>query len=546
LKYFNNQLQESQPLLLFLDPKPHFLNTSIEKNSIEILSEKFLRHYPKRDKIEFIKIQEKTCYPYFNDKKIQEFYEKNSISHFSPLISEDKLVGFAFLPKNLTKHFHLKDFPELIQRLLKKISDIFVKSLLFDELEYKLVENELLVKLGTQLTSSLTQRDVFNTILNGLERIIHYDAVGIFFHKSNEFEYERIVTRGYDLNNLDLFKTKKDKGIIRWVSQNKKPMIASDVTKNKHYFGVRKNTKSQITVPMVYQDELLGTFTLESNIENKYTEKTVPILKTFAEHAAIAIINAKLFEAAQTKQQLEEELINASKIQRALMPLEAPKFPNTSIGIYNKASKFLGGDIYDIVKLNENELLISIGDVSGKGTPAGILMAVLFASLRSEIRRKKYPKVSELNQRLNHLLFEATNSGAYATFFLSVFNHETKTLSYSNAGHNHPLVIRSENEIINLSKGGMVLGFMDNEVYEQGTIQLKTNDIIIYFTDGLNEAFNKENEEFGEENIVKTVLKYQDKSSTKIKEELKHAVIKHHGELGDLDDDMTIIVLKVK
>lgn len=533
---FNEYLGDAQPLIFLLGKEARFLNTSIKSVKINHTINNSSR-IMKEDHFADISSYSVEL------KDFSDLFEAHNLTQFYLLKTENKLIGIAFIPKQFAKHLHIDRFNTTFSRFLQKVADLSVKTKLFDQLNLQLLENKLITEVTTKLTKSLDLQDVLKTIIDGLKQIIDYDAIGIFLNEDDRLR--QLISKGYDKEIISKMDSEKKEGIINWSFQNEEPVVVPDVSKNEYYYEVRKETKSQITIPLINKTTCLGTFALESNTLNHFTDESVKLLLPFAKQASIAIMNARLFNIAQQKAVLEEEMLDASNIQKAILPKRVPMFESLDAAIYTKPCKFVGGDMHDAVKLDDQQLLLAIGDVSGKGTPAGILMAVLFAGLRSEIRRQAKPNMGELNARLNHLLYNVTSSSFYATFFLGMYDKNKRKFYFSNAGHNHPILIRENGEIQELSKGGMVLGFLDNETYFQDSVELEIGDIVIMYTDGLNEAFDRNNDEFGEENIVKTITEHRTKSAVQIKAELMKALIAHHGGDENLEDDITIILFKV-
>ena len=195
------------------------------------------------------------------------------------------------------------------------MADLTIKTKLFDKLNLNLIENKLLIEIGNQLTSSLELKTVLTTILDGIKQLVDYDAVGIFVNNENSGVPEHLINHGYDDYILIEYEKKHQDGIINWVFKNREAVVVPDVTKNQYYYEVRKETKSQVSVPLIYKEQIFGTFTLESDHLNEYSEKSLSTLLKFSKQASIAIMNAKLFNDAKQKIALEEEMIHAGNIQ---------------------------------------------------------------------------------------------------------------------------------------------------------------------------------------------------------------------------------------
>ena len=264
---------------------------------------------------------------------------------------------------------------------------------------------------------------------------------------------------------------------------------------------------------------------------------------TFASVAVIAIENAQLFESALQKKRVESVLVVASRVQKALLPRRPPSFPGIKISALSIPSRIVGGDMYDVFRLNPNELGVAIGDVSGKGAPASILMAVLYAGFKSLL--KEIYTVSEVVARLNNLLTETTAQGYYATFFFGKINRETMQFTYTNAGHNAPILLRRDGRTKLLKTGGIVLGFLPDQEYRQETVQMESGDYLLLFTDGVTEVKNREGEEFGDDRLIEFLKRNYGKPPVELKPLLLEEVKKFSGR-KDFADDITIIIFYLK
>lgn len=209
----------------------------------------------------------------------------------------------------------------------------------------------------------------------------------------------------------------------------------------------------------------------------------------------------------------------------------------------NIPSQNVSGDLYDFIKFNDHTMGCIIGDVSGKGAPAALMMSLILASFRTQ--SKTGDTTCDVVNRLNELLTETTIEGKFTTLFYGIFNVEQNKLVYTNAGHNPPYLIRQNGEVITLSGGGLLLGFLKNQEYIQNELPLQNGDLFVAFTDGLSEAMNAEEEEFGEERILQIIRSNQDKDLFTIKSILLDAIRRFTG--TDIHmDDITLMLARME
>lgn len=299
----------------------------------------------------------------------------------------------------------------------------------------------------------------------------------------------------------------------------------------------------ELLMPMQLQGETRGLLLLGKRINNiPYSETDIEFINSVGTLAIISLENKRLFQEALEKQKLEEELEIAKGIQRNLLPKEMPQLNNFQISAMSISSKQVGGDYYDIIKSEDGRYFIGIGDVSGKGVPASLLMANLQAFLKS-ITRQGYD-IAASTQIINDLVSENTTDGRFITFFWLLLDDQKKEMTYVNAGHNPPLLIRDK-KITYLDKGGMLLGVMKTFVpYESEIVQLQKDDILVMFTDGVTEAKNREDEEYSDKKLENLLTQKTFSSSEEIMDDVKKSIDEFvAGE--SQSDDITLIVLHV-
>lgn len=402
------------------------------------------------------------------------------------------------------------------------------------------LQSELLLEITKKITSTLNFEEVLESIVDSLSQLYSYDAAGIFLVDKKNGTLRHMVTRGYNKKILDKMPIKINEGISGHVIKTKTGIIISDVSKDSNYYMVRPEIKSQMTVPLFSGDDVIGVLVLESDHISHFNQTDLERLTVFASFAAIAIDNAELYKDSLTKKHLESELLVASRIQKVLLPQRAPNITGLQIEATNIPSLIVGGDLYDMYPEDKDHLGVAIGDVSGKGAPGAILMAVLYAGFKSLL--KEVFQVSEVVARLNNLLEEATTAGYFATFWFGILNVMENTLIYCNAGHNPPILIRKNKSVEFLEKGGMLLGFLPYQNYVQDKISFNSGDYLILYTDGITEIKNRAEEEFGEKQLVSVLKKNYGKSPTELKNEILKAVKEFSGKT-EFEDDITLIII---
>ena len=296
-------------------------------------------------------------------------------------------------------------------------------------------------------------------------------------------------------------------------------------------------------IPLKLQNKTRGLLALGEKMRGgEYTDLDIEFLTSLGNLATISLENARLFKEAIEKQKMEDELVIARDIQQRLLPSHLPFIEGFDVAAVNIPSKQVGGDYYDLISLANKQYLIAIGDVSGKGTPASLLMANLQATIRALAPLGL--SLSEQTKGVNELICENTGIDRFITFFWGILNSETQTFRYVNAGHNHPYVFRSEGTVERLELGGLILGVMKTlRPYQEGEIMLRNGDVLLCFTDGVSEAMNEAGEEYGEERMQELVMPLLERSAREIVDALVEDVRKYALNAGQ-SDDITLVVLK--
>jgi len=262
--------------------------------------------------------------------------------------------------------------------------------------------------------------------------------------------------------------------------------------------------KSAILLPLVTTSGLLGFLVISCKTNGEdFTSEELELLDSFSTQTALVAENLELLGERLEKEKLEEQLKVARSIQQGLLPGKLPEVPGLEISALIRFCLDVAGDYYDVISLEDGRIVLSIGDVSGKGVGAALIMANLQASLRTT--QAMSATLAESAEKINKIVYENTPSDMFITFFMICIDPVKKILRYVNAGHNPPFLIDKSGYAKTLTKGGLLFGVIENATYEEGEIALSENDMILMFTDGVSEAMDKNEQEFGEKQIAHLV-----------------------------------------
>ena len=303
-------------------------------------------------------------------------------------------------------------------------------------------------------------------------------------------------------------------------------------------------------MPVGLKEKLSGFLSLSPKLsEEPYTPNDLRLLKSVAAQTGLALENSRLTEViaaeAAQRERMNREVEIAREVQERLFPQELPKIAGLDYFGGCRPALGVGGDYYDFIELPEGKFGIAIGDVSGKGIAASLLMASLQASLRGQAIHFKDDLASLMSQ-VNKLVYEASTTNRYATFFYSQYDPQTKKLTYVNAGHNPPFLFCQNGELWRLEEGGAVVGMLPSEFisYKQGEIEMQPGDLLIGFTDGISEAMNREDEEWGEEQMIEAIRAKIDLPAREMLDYLI-ACADEFANGAKQHDDMTAIIVRV-
>jgi len=309
---------------------------------------------------------------------------------------------------------------------------------------------------------------------------------------------------------------------------------------------------AEILLPVTLKSRILGLISLgPKRSEAPYSREDLQLLGAVASQTGLALENAELTESIRReiaqRERLDRELEIAREVQQRLFPQTLPVVKGLEFAGYCRPALGVGGDYYDFIRLAEGCLGIAIGDVSGKGIAAALMMASLQASLRGQTI-KPCSTLAEMIQHVNHLVFEASAANRYATFFYAQYDPANRSLHYVNAGHNPPIIYRKNGkgeEIIRLEAGGTVVGLFAEFPYQEANLVLQSGDIFILFTDGISEAMDIADGEFGEECLIETVRRCQTRSAVETIACILDQVDAFTAGAPQ-HDDMTLVVVRVQ
>jgi len=330
-------------------------------------------------------------------------------------------------------------------------------------------------------------------------------------------------------------------GLLGTVAQTGKPIISPDVKSDPRYFEARQRTRSEMVAPIISNDMVIGAFDLESDRLNAYNDDDLSVLQMLTSQVAIIIEKVHLHEQLVEQKRIQAQLEIARQVQLELLPDHDPELEGFDISAYVFPTEEVSGDYYDWVKVFEDQIGITVADAVGKGIPAALLMAFLRASIRAGVQTGYASHI--LLSKINNLLWDSIEDNRFVTAIYGILDITNRTFVFANAGHNPPLLIKPNGEYKFVEYGDTPLGMFHDARYHQHFIRFEEGQVMVLYTDGITEAANSSDEEFGQERFAKSVLAGIELPAKKLIDHIRKDVA-DFTERKFLDDDGTLFIVK--
>jgi sigma-B regulation protein RsbU (phosphoserine phosphatase) len=472
-----------------------------------------------------------------------KFFREQDLQILLPLYAGKKAVGLLAFGKRLAHtRMHTKEITYL--RSLANISAAAVeKCYTIDEmyrvnrkLDRKIQELNTLFELGKEFGTVLDPDRLVRLLVFSLLGQIGVSRYLICLKEAREMRVAALRVDG----------AAPQPELLSVLTRIKAPVAVPDIvlTGQVDPRPVLQGLGLSVVIPMELQGQIRGLILLGEKLNREpFGPADYEFLSALGSLAIISLENARLFKEEIEKQRMENELMIARDIQKGLLPSVLPAYAGVEFAAANFSSKQVGGDYYDVIPLDERRCIIAIGDVSGKGTPAALLMANIQATIRALVPLNL--PLSELTARVNNLMCQNTGGNKFVTFFWGALDSSTGALAYVNAGHNPPYVFRAEGRMERLDKGGMILGVLETTIpYEEGNVVLRPGDVLVLFTDGVSEAMSPSSEEYGEERLEAAIRKGAPWGAQSLIEVI-HQDIQAHAGNAPQSDDVTMMVIRM-
>ena len=335
-----------------------------------------------------------------------------------------------------------------------------------------------------------------------------------------------------------------DQNLLGWMYINRKPLVINDPQHDNRFQGVKwsGSVRSLVSVPLQVNSKLVGVLTLYNKKRGgEFSIEDQRLLSILAGQSAQVIETARLYESEKKLATVQQELSLAFEIQTNLLPSNAPTIKGFDVAGISVPAQSVGGDFFDYIRIDDYHWGMALGDVSGKGMGASLLMANCQATLRGQAQFGQ--SVHETVERSNRLLSESVRRGSFVTLFYGVLDAISGQFKFTNAGHNKPYVHRADRTLEMLTIGGLVVGFVGSQKYQEDSIFLEKGDTLFVFSDGVTEAMNLKHEQFEDERL-EGILKNMGDVSAQTYIDTVYAAVKKHAGSAPQNDDITMLVVK--
>lgn len=402
----------------------------------------------------------------------------------------------------------------------------------------------LISKVGVTLLASATLNETLQQIASLVFEAVPAERCCIMMRDEASAELKVAVARLRDRQG-DIGEIRVSRTIMEEVVGLGKSVLTADAQQDPRLMSstmTLQGIRSVLAVPLGIGEKVFGIIYADSPIaESRFTEDHLKVLTTLSSVAAIRVENARLIEEQIGRERLEQELQLASEIQQRFQPTAPPQVPGYEMQGISFPCYEIGGDYYDFIRREDGRMIVTLGDVSGKGTAAALLMSSLHAAVHAQAA--SHTSLVDTISAVNNYLAENTPTNRFVTLFYAELDPQTGGLAFINAGHNPPLIVHAAGTTENLASGGLPLGIRPDAEYKEGRTSLQPSDVLVIYSDGVSEAVSPQGEEFGTQRLYDVVSRNLDASAAGIRDRIEAALTKW-AQGTPAADDITLVIVK--
>ncbi|MGA2414392.1 MAG: GAF domain-containing protein [Candidatus Sulfotelmatobacter sp.] len=459
-----------------------------------------------------------------------------------PLTVKNRIIGVMDLEARGLGYFN-EEHKRLLTLLASRIASGIENAQLYTRTTRQARILVLLNEIARELSSILNLDELLSRVAELLRRLIDYQMFSILLLDASGEKLEHRFSLRFHENIHLKHEVPMGRGLVGHAAQSKEAVLVPDVSKDSRYIEGNPETRSELAVPLIYKDKVIGVLDLEHTRRGFFTDDHRRTMMTLAAQVAIAIENARLYEEiARQERRLERDLALARELQMRLLPQTLPKVAHLELAAKFVPARAIGGDLYDFIPYSLSRLGIAIGDVSGKGAPAAIYAALVSGILRSHAPIEPGP--AEMLKAVNMSLAERRIEAQFVSLIYALWDDEHSTLLVSNSGLPRPVYVHDgKNQVIEAT--GLPLGLFDDADYDEFRFKMKAGDMFVFFSDGILDARNRRGELFGRGRVEKLIAECASRSADCVVESLFKAAAEHSAGVETFDDQ-TVLAIKVK
>ena len=459
-----------------------------------------------------------------------------------PLIAKNRLIGVMDLESTETGYFR-PEHQRVLTVTASRIAQAIENARLYARVSRQAQTLEVLNEIAVELASILELGPLLERVGQLLRRLIDYQMFTIMLLDETG---ETLITRyawRFGYAHAPMRRIPVNSGLVGAAVREWRFVNVPDVLKDPRYLPMNEETRSELVVPLFYKGRIIGVLDLEHTRTHFFTEEHERVLTTLAAQVAIAIENARLYQAVRTQErQLERDIAMAREVQLRLLPSESPSHPNAEMAVRFLPARTIGGDLYDFVDYGPGRTAIVLGDVSGKAAPAALFAALVSGIMRASAAQ--HPEPAAMLALLNDAMQERKLESQYVTMLFAVWNDESRTLTVANSGAVQPVFCRA-GKSVTVKAEGFPLGLFPDVTYEELNVATQPGDAIVFVSDGILDAENEKEEMYGEDRLAGLLCANRDLPALEIADAILEDVARFQG-AKDRFDDETIIVLRVR
>ena len=459
-----------------------------------------------------------------------------------PLITKNRVIGVIDLEAREPGYFteeHKRVLTLVASRMAAGIENAQLYTRTTKQARILLLLNEI----ARELTSILNLDELLGRIAELVRRLIDYQMFSILLLDATGAKLQHRFSLRFNENIHLKHEIPLGRGLVGIAAATQQAVLVPDVSKDPRYIEANPETRSELTIPMIYKGKVIGVLDLEHTRRGFFTEDHKRTMTTLAAQIAIALENARLYEEIERQERrLERDLSLARELQGRLLPQSSPKLAHLDVAAKFVPARAIGGDLYDFIPYSMSRLGIVIGDVSGKGAPAAIYAALVSGILRSHAPIEPAP--SEMLSAVNLSLAERRIEAQFVSIIYALWDDEQRILTVANSGLPRPIYVHGgRNEIIEAT--GLPLGLFDEANYDELQFHMKPGDMFVFFSDGILDARNRKGEMFGRGRVEQIISECKEQSADCVVTSLFQAVAEHSAGVETFDDQ-TVVAIRVR